>query len=86
MNSAGGGVTPISNVTTPATPQPIINELELTFRKRTDSQKRRSETVVSLGTRYTAKQLVHLLDFCGLKSATRNKLPEIWTNLQDTNV
>ena len=78
----GSGLAPVIHVNMPPTPQPTLDELELAFHKGADSQKRRTETVVPSGSKYTDSQFIHLLAFCGLDSATRHELPKIWTTLQ----
>ena len=69
-------------VNMPTLPQPTLNQIDMAFHQGAEAQKRASETVVPSGTKYTDKQLVHLMAFCGIDSTERNKLPKIWSNLQ----
>jgi len=75
---------PVINVTVPYVPAPSIDQMDLVFHRGAEVHKPATETIIPTGTKYTDKQLVHLLAFCGLRSTERNVVPDIWTNLQTT--
>jgi len=58
-----GGVQPVFNVMVPDIPRPSLDEMDLAYIRGADAQKRIIETVVPSGSKYTDKQLVHLLAF-----------------------
>jgi len=80
-----GTVRPIFQMNMPAIPPPpSVDAMDLAFHCGAECQKRASETVVPVGTKYMDNQLVHLMAFCSLDATKQDLLPEIWTNIQCT--
>lgn len=57
--------------------------MDIDYNRGADAHKRATETltVTVTGTKHTAKQMNHLLAFCGLTSGEKDLLPEIWSSL-----
>ena len=83
-SGGNGGSQPIYQFNMPTLPQPTLNQIDIAFNRGAEAHKRTTETSVVSGTKYTDKQMVHLLAFCGLSSRERGLLPAIWTSLQAT--
>jgi len=80
-----GTVRPIFEVNMPTiSPSPTVDAMDLAFYCGDECQKRASETVVPVGTKYTDNQLVHLMAFCSLDATEKKLVSEIWTNIQCT--
>lgn len=68
----------------PILPQPSLSQMDMAYTQGAEAHKCATETATVSVTKYTDKQLVHLLAFCGLTSRDKDLLPEIWTHLQST--
>jgi len=83
LNMVGAGLMhPVFNYAPP--PSPVLDAIYLAFTRVVKAQKRATETVVPSGNKYTDRQLVQLMAFCGLKPGRKSELLEIWTTLQST--
>jgi len=82
LGSGVGGVQPIFQVNMPSLPQPSLSQIDMACNRGPEAHKRTTDTAVVSGTKYTPKQLVHLMAFCGLSNRDKDLLPEIWTHLQ----
>jgi len=60
-------VQPVIQVNLPALPQPTLDELNLAYHRGADAHKRATEKAVLMGIKFSEKQLIHLLAFCGLR-------------------
>ena len=79
-----GGAQLIFQVNMPNLPQPSLSQMDMAYNRGAEAHKRATETAVITGTKYTPKQMIHLLDFCRLSSRERDLLLEIWSHLQAT--
>ena len=81
--AAVGNTTQPIIVNLPNLPQPSLSQMDMAYNRGAEAHKRNTETSVATGTKYTAKQMTHLLAFCGLTPGEKDLLPDIWTSLQD---
>ena len=58
-----GGVQPIFQVNMPNLLQPSLSQMDMLYNRGAEAHKRATETAVITGTKYTPKQMIHLLDF-----------------------
>jgi len=79
-----GGAQPIFQVNMSKLPQLSLSQMDMSYNRGVKAHKRATETAVVTGTKYTLKQLIHLLAFCGLSSREKDLLPQIWSHLQAT--
>ena len=70
-----GGVQPIFQVNMLNLPQPSLSQMDMAYNRGAEAHKCATETVVVTGTKYTPKQLIHLLAFCGFSSREKDLIP-----------
>ena len=61
--SNGAIMQPIFQVNVPQLPVPTIDEMDLAFHRGAEAHKRATEVIVTTGTKFSTKQMVHLLAF-----------------------
>ena len=77
----GEGSHPIVINMPPPPPHLTVDEVYMAYHRGVEANKRANETIITTGTKYSEKQIIHLLAFCGLKPGEQDLLPTIWTNI-----